>query len=178
MPHLSDTILNEVFEIIFLYVGNKFGCAQAFLFFTLFFSTVLYYMENPASSPLFALFDLSPLTMIYQVKAWGQCSVCYFSKQWAHFTCHHGGTDPADPFQFQEKEKKTLPSSLSCLSPFSWKLLFKFFFFNLHLLRYGLIAHVGSFWFALRRPDGAADTLNGILALNGVPASGPHVASI
>lgn len=73
------------------------------------------------------------------------------------------------------KKKKTLPSSLSCY-PLPLKNLcisFVFFFFNFHILRYGPIAHVGGLWFALR----PGDRWNGILALNGMPSSGPHLAS-
>lgn len=43
MVPLSDMILKEDLEFICLYVGNKFDCAQSFLFFTLFCSIVLYF---------------------------------------------------------------------------------------------------------------------------------------
>lgn len=89
-----------------------------------------------------------------------------------------GGHRPCIPAPISGKRKKTLPSSLSCSPlPLENLCLILFFFFkkNLHILQYGLIAHDDHRSKAVLTAAGG--TLNGILTLNGVPASGPHLAS-
>lgn len=76
------------FDSYVLYMGNKFDCVQSLISFSFF---ILQYRFIFRDTPLFPLLDFSPRTKKYQVKAWGQCSVCYLSKQWAQFTCHHPG---------------------------------------------------------------------------------------
>lgn len=76
MVPFGDLTINEVLEFICLEVGNK-----SFLIFDFYFVVQLYISWCPALLPLFALLDVSPLTMDYQVKAWGQSSMCYLSKQ-------------------------------------------------------------------------------------------------